>query len=134
MATKVRTSSALDNTERNPLILVVDDDLHIRKMLRHLLEVGGHEVIEAEDGRTAWNIVLARNPAVLVTDLQMPGLDGFSLCRALRDAGFQKLSIIVYTGQRVTAEETRDAGADELVMKSEPLSRLRDLVMKVRSN
>jgi len=134
MARKVQTSDALDDTARNPLILVVDDDLHVRKMLRHLFEVDGHEVIEAEDGRAAWNIALARRPAVLVTDLQMPGLDGFSLCRALRDAGFQQLSIIVYTGQRVTAEETRDAGADELVLKTEPLSRLRDLVVKVRSN
>lgn len=133
MVTKVPTSDAMHNTERNRLILVVDDDLHVRKMLRHLFEVDGHAVIEAEDGRAAWNIALARHPAVLVTDLQMPGLDGFSLCRALRDAGFLQLSIIVYTGQRVTAEETRDAGADELVLKTEPVSRLRDLVVKVRS-
>ena len=133
MVRKVQTSDASHNTERNPLILVVDDDLHVRKMLRHLFEVEGYAVIEAEDGRAAWNIALARHPAVLVTDLQMPGLDGFSLCRALRDAGFLQLSIIVYTGQRVTAEETRDAGADELVLKTEPLSRMRDLVVKVRS-
>lgn len=133
MVTKVQASDALHNTERNPLILVVDDDLHVRKMLRHLFEVDGHVVIEAEDGHAAWNIALARHPAVMVTDLQMPGLDGFSLCRALRDAGFLQLRIIVYTGQRVTAEETRDAGADELVLKTEPVSRLRDIVAKVRS-
>jgi CheY-like chemotaxis protein len=134
MATKPQTSGALHNAERNPLIMVVDDDLHIRKMLRHLFEVDGHEVIEAEDGRAAWNIALSRHPAVLVTDLQMPGLDGFSLCRALRGAGFQRLGIIIYTGQPVTAEEIRDAGADELVLKTEPLSRLRDLVVRVLAN
>lgn len=132
--TRAQTSDALHSAERNPLILVVDDDLHVRKMLRYLFEVDGHEVIDAEDGRAAWNIALARHPAVMVTDLQMRGLDGFSLCRALRDAGFQQLRIIVYTGERVTAEETRDAGADELVLKTEPLSRLRDLVVKGRSN
>jgi two-component system OmpR family response regulator len=134
MATKARPSKGLRNAERNPVILVVDDDPHVRRMLRHLFEVDGHEVIEAEDGRAALPMVLARHPAVLVTDLQMPGLDGFSLCRTLRHAGFRQLRIIVHTGQRVTTEEMRDAGADELVLKTEPLSRLRDLVAKVRSN
>ena len=133
MATKAQASDALHTTARNPLILVVDDDLHVRQMLRHLFEVDGDEVIEPEDGHAAWNIALARHPAVLVTDLQMRGLDVFSLCRALRDAGFQQLMIIVYTGQRVTVEQTRDAGADELVLKTEPLSRLRGLVAKMRS-
>jgi CheY-like chemotaxis protein len=119
--------------EQNRPILVVDDDVHVRKMLRHLFELDGHEVIEAEDGRAALNSVLARQPAVLVTDLQMPGLDGLSLCRVLRGAGFRQLRIILYTGQRLTVDETRDAGADELVLKTEPISRLRDLVVKVRS-
>jgi two-component system response regulator MprA len=122
-----------DREEKRP-ILVADDDLHVRAMLRHLFELDGHQVIEAEDGRAALKNVLARDPAVLVTDLQMPGLDGWALCRLLRGAGFRRLRIIIYTGQRVTADEARDAGADELVLKAEPLSRLRDLVMKVRSN
>jgi CheY-like chemotaxis protein len=134
MATKARPSKGLRNTERNPVILVVDDDRHVRRMLRHAFEVDGHDVIEAEDGRAALHMVLTRHPDALVTDLQMPGLDGFSLCRVLRAAGFGRLRIIVHTGQRVTAEEMRDAGADELVLKTEPLSRLRDLVAKVRSN
>jgi two-component system, OmpR family, response regulator len=134
MATKARPSKGLRNAERNPVILVADDDRHVRRMLRHLFEVDGHEVIEAEDGRAALHMVLARHPAVLVTDLQMPGLDGFLLCRTLRDAGFRQLRIIVHTGQRVTTEKMRDAGADELVLKTEPLSRLRDLIAKVRSN
>ena len=116
------------------LILIVDDDLHVRQMLRHMFERDGHEVIEAEDGRAAWELVPARHPAILVTDLQMPGLDGFSLCRELREHGFRQLRIIVYTGQLVTAEDTRNAGADELVLKTEPLSHLRDLVLKQRRN
>jgi hypothetical protein len=44
------------------------------------------------------------------------------------------LRIIVYTGQRVTAEDARNAGADELVLKTEPISHLRDLVLKRRLN
>jgi two-component system response regulator MprA len=84
--------------EQHRPILVVDDDLHVRKMLRHLFELDGLEVIEAEDGRAALNDVLARQPAVLVTDLQMPGLDGLSLCRVLRGAGFRTLARSGCTG------------------------------------
>jgi len=119
---------------RSALILVADDDPHVRQMLRHLFEIDRHEVIEAEDGRTAWDMVSARHPAILVTDLQMSGLDGLSLTRGLRESGFRKLRIILYTGQRVTAEEARNAGADELVLKTEPISRLRDVVLKLRRN
>jgi CheY-like chemotaxis protein len=117
---------------RRPIV-VADDDLHVRKMLRHLFELDGHDVIEAEDGRAALNTVVACDPAVLVTDLQMPGLDGWSLCRLLRAAGFLELRIIVYTGQRVTEDEIRNAGADELVLKTEPISRLHDLVVRAWS-
>ena len=119
---------------RSALILVADDDPHVRQMLRHLFEIDRHEVIEAEDGRMARTMVLAHRPAILVTDLQMSGLDGFSLTRELRDSGFRNLRIVVYTGQRVTADEAKDAGADDLVLKTEPISRLRDVVMKLRRN
>jgi len=121
-------------TRPSALILIVDDDLHVRQMLRHLFERDHHDVLEAEDGEKAWDTVSARRPAILVTDLQMPGLDGFSLTRRLRESGFRQLRIIVYTGQRVTPDETRDAGADELVLKTEPISRLRDIVLKLEGN
>jgi CheY-like chemotaxis protein len=121
-------------SRRGALILIVDDDLDVRQMLRHIFQGDGYEVIEAEDGRAACELVPARRPAVLVTDLQMPGLDGFSLCRELREGGFRQLRIIVYTGRRVTAEDARNAGADELVLKTEPISHLRDLVLKQRLN
>jgi two-component system, OmpR family, response regulator len=121
-------------TRRNALILIADDDLHVRQMLRHLFELDHQDVIEAEDGRAAWDIVSARRPAILVTDVQMPGLDGFSLTRGLRRSGFRKLRIIVYTGQLVTPEEMKNAGADELVLKTEPISRLREVVQKLQRN
>lgn len=116
------------------LILIVDDDLHVRQMLRHLFELDRHDVIEAEDGGTAGEIVSARRPAILVTDLQMPGMDGFSLARRLRESGFRQMRIIVYTGQPVTAQEARRAGADELVLKTEPISRLREVVQRLQRN
>jgi CheY-like chemotaxis protein len=131
---KTAKPNAWWKTRPSALILIVDDDLHVRQMLRHLFERDHHDVLEAEDGEKAWDTVAARRPAILVTDLQMPGLDGFSLTRRLRESGFRQLRIVVYTGQRVTPDETRDAGADELVLKTEPISRLRDIVLKLQRN
>lgn len=66
-------------------ILVVDDDAHIRELVRHFLKLEGLEVLEAGDGREALR-VQADNPADLVIlDIMMPGMDGWELCRELRE-------------------------------------------------
>lgn len=111
-------------------ILIADDDPDVRQILRRLLEPD-YEVVEAEDGLAAWELVLSFGPAVLVTDIQMPGLDGLSLCRKLRENGFLDLRIIVYSGRPFSAQESLSAGADEHLLKSEPLSRLRDVVAEL---
>lgn len=116
------------------LILIVDDDPDLRQMLRHLFESDGYDVIEAADGDTAWDLVSVRRPAILVTDLQMRGFDGFALARRLRESEFARMGIIVYTGQPVTGDEARRAGADELVLKTEPISRLREVVERLQRN
>ena len=108
-------------------IVVADDDPDVRHILRKLLEQD-YEVVVAEDGLVAWDLVHSFGPEVLVTDIQMPRLDGLSLCRKLREGGFQRLRIILYSGRPLTAQESSSAGADAFVMKSEPLFRLRYLV------
>jgi two-component system response regulator MprA len=113
-------------------MLIVDDDPDVRRMLRRLFEPD-YEVSEAEDGVAAWDIYPRYRPAFLVTDIQMPRLDGLSLCRILRARGFRQLRIIVYTSQSISIAEARSAGADELVLKTEPLAHLRELVKKLHA-
>ncbi|HEY9289056.1 MAG TPA: response regulator [Candidatus Dormibacteraeota bacterium] len=110
-------------------IVVADDDADVRHILRKLLQPD-YDVVVAEDGLVAWDLVRSFNPDVLVTDIQMPRLDGLSLCRKLRENGFQRLRIIVYSGRPVSVQESSGAGADAFVMKSEPLFRLRYLVAR----
>lgn len=110
-------------------IVVADDDPDVRHILRKLLEPD-YDVVVAEDGLVAWDLVHSFDPEVLVTDIQMPRLDGLSLCRKLRESGFQRLRIIVYSGRPVSAQESSSAGADEFVLKSEPLFRLRFVVAR----
>jgi CheY-like chemotaxis protein len=77
-------------------VLVVDDDPMLRLLLRLVLENYGHEVLTAEDGLDALHHIEAWTPHVVVTDLEMPGMDGEQLVRILRSqAATAGLKIIV---------------------------------------
>lgn len=65
-------------------ILVVDDDPHLREVLRYALVRDGHDVEEARDGAEALRLAAASRPDLLVLDIVMPGMDGLEACRELR--------------------------------------------------
>ncbi len=112
-----------------PPVVVADDDRDVRTMLRTLLELDGHEVMEAKDGNEAWRLCLEWQPSVVVADIQMPGLDGLQLCRKIRSSEYSAgIKVIVYTAGMATPEEARRAGCDEYFLKTDPLPRLRDKV------
>src|SRR2546429_6637542 len=73
-------------TSDEPPVLVADDDRDVRTMLRTLLELDGHEVMEAKDGEEAWKCCVDYQPAVVVADIQMTGIDGLQLCRKIRES------------------------------------------------
>ncbi len=112
-----------------PPVIIADDDRDVRTMLRTLLELDGHEVIEAKDGDEAWRLCIECQPAVVVADIQMPGLDGLQLCRKIRSSEYSAgIKVIVYTAGIATPEEAKRAGCDEYFLKTDPLPRLRDRV------
>ena len=73
-----------DAGERPISILVVDDDPTIRLLTRDVLEGEGYQVLEAADGLAAYDICLHAAPGLIVSDVMMPRMDGFELCRLLR--------------------------------------------------
>ena len=112
-----------------PPVVVADDDRDVRTMLRTLLELDGHEVMEAKDGDEAWQLCMDLQPWVVVADIQMPGLDGLQLCRKIRSSEYSAgIKVIVYTAGMATPEEAKRAGCDEYFLKTDPLPRLRDKV------
>ncbi|HET9847632.1 MAG TPA: response regulator [Candidatus Dormibacteraeota bacterium] len=114
-----------------PVVLVADDDKDVRTMLRTLLELDGHEVLEAKDGDEAWKLCIDAQPAVVVADIQMPGITGLELCRRVRKSKYSPdIKVIVYTAGMATAEEARNAGCDEYFLKTDPLPRLRAKVLQ----
>jgi len=112
-----------------PPVIVADDDRDVRTMLRTLLELDRHEVMEARDGDEAWRLCLEYQPSVVVADIQMPGLNGLQLCRKIRSSEYSaRIRVIVYTAGMATPEEARQAGCDEYFLKTDPLPRLREKV------
>ena len=77
-------------------ILLVDDEPNLRQLLRHMLELGGFAVVEAEDGLDALGKLAEITPDIMVLDVMMPNLDGVGLCKQLRaSAKFNILNIIM---------------------------------------
>ncbi|MDQ6691175.1 MAG: response regulator [Candidatus Dormibacteraeota bacterium] len=111
-------------------MLVADDDSDVRTMVRMLLELDGHTVMEAKDGSAAWEMIQAHNPAVVVADVQMPGLTGLQLCRKVREHSFSSVKVIVYTAGMATREDAVTAGCDGYFLKTDPLPSLRDAVRR----
>ena len=69
----------------NPRILVADDDDGLRQLLRLILTREGFEVFEAASGEQALALAVAVDPAVILLDVMMPGMDGYDVCRRLKN-------------------------------------------------
>jgi CheY-like chemotaxis protein len=111
-------------------VLVADDDPDIRTMVRMLLELDGHRVLEAKDGTSAWEMIQAHNPVVVVADVQMPGMTGLQLCRKVKDSSLNSIAVIVYTAGMASRQESEKAGCDGYFLKTDPLPSLRDAVRR----
>ncbi len=110
-------------------ILIVDDDPAIREILAAYLRREGHQVVEAERGDEA--LIKAGSAELLILDLMLPGLDGWSVARQLREAGFEA-PILMLTARGEEEERVRgfELGADDYVTK--PFSP-REVVARVRA-
>ncbi len=108
-------------------ILVVDDDGDTRSRLRFVLEQDGWTVAEAGDGKQALDIVTHAPPKVILLDLTMPMMDGFTFLAELRGRpGCKDIPVVVYTARLLDAEERRRLeAADRVLIKGETdISRL----------
>ncbi|GAA1905688.1 response regulator transcription factor [Lapillicoccus jejuensis] len=113
------------------LVLVVEDDPAIATMLRLQLEVAGHRVATARDGRAALDTVQRDHPDVVLLDIGLPGLDGIEVCRTLR-AGGDWTPVIFLTARDDEVDRVvgLELGADDYVTK--PFSP-REVVARIAS-
>ncbi|MGZ8252177.1 MAG: Hpt domain-containing protein, partial [Methylophilaceae bacterium] len=93
--------------EEMPTILVVDDSLTMRKVLGRLLEREGYRVVIAKDGMDALQVLQDISPDIILTDIEMPRMDGFELTRNIRgDARFAETPLVIISSR--TAEKHRN--------------------------
>lgn len=99
-------------------ILLIDDDRSLLDVLALALEDAGHEVITARDGLAGQRKAEQGDPDLVVSDVNMPGLDGFTLCRRLREAGVT-VPVVLLTARDGEIDQALglELGADDYVIK-----------------
>ena len=113
-------------------MLIADDDIVVRDVVRRYLERDGLEVAVAADGNEALRLMAVEKIDVAVLDVMMPGPDGLQLCRSLRRGGDYTVPVILLTalGEEDDRISGLEAGADDYLTK--PFSP-RELALRVRS-
>jgi CheY-like chemotaxis protein len=86
-------------------ILIVDDEPHVIRVMRLMLERDGYRVISANDGNEALALLAAGRPDVMLTDIQMAGMNGRDLCHATRERYPQELFLILVMTSMTAVEE-----------------------------
>ena len=122
-----------DNSGKNPVVLIVDDNAQNLELLQAYLEEIDCDTIPAYDGLQALELVAKRKPDLVLLDIMMPQMSGFEVCRRLKkDPNTQDIPIIMVTALSEFGDIERgiDSGTDDFVSK--PVNRL-ELLARVKT-
>jgi two-component system chemotaxis response regulator CheY len=115
-------------------VLVVDDSPSMRQAIDFVLSRGGFSVTEAADGNEALQYARNQRFSLIITDINMPGMDGFTLIRELRkQPDYKGVPILALTTEisRESKDEGRDAGATGWITKPFEPDKLLEILNKV---
>jgi two-component system response regulator MprA len=117
---------------RRPIILVVDDDYHVRSLVTDLLELEGYAVRTVAEGGAGLTLLRSERPDVVLADLMLADMSGLEFCERLRAQCGPRLPIILYSAASGSCWKTRSisAGADDYLAKPFDVD---DLLERVRS-
>lgn len=107
-------------TSRKPIVLIAEDDMMSRILMRKALEQAGFTIIEAEDGTKAVELFRDHGADIVLLDVMMPGLDGFDACAAIRTlSGGRQVPVLIVTGLDDIDSITKayDVGATDFLTK-----------------
>ncbi len=113
-------------------ILIVEDEQNIVDILSFNLSREGYDTLEAYDGPTGLQLALEQNPNLILLDLMLPGMNGFDVCRKVRESG-ASTPILMLTAREEEADKVLglELGADDYITK--PFS-MRELLARVKAN
>lgn len=117
-------------------ILIVDDDPHIRELIRIILAKEGLSIVEAEDGEVAMTLLEQDKMDLIILDIMMPNMDGWTFCREVRTNYTDTMPILMLTAKGETTQKVKgfDLGADDYLVKpfapAELLARVKALLKR----
>ncbi len=120
--TSLRSLGRTEQSARRARVLLVDDSVTTRALERSILEAGGYTVVVAFDGAEGWRILQEEPIDVVVSDVEMPRMDGFTLTETIRGTPrFRDLPVVLVTGRASPADRARglDVGANAYLVKSD---------------
>jgi DNA-binding response OmpR family regulator len=123
--------------KKKPTILVVDDDIRMLRMMKRMLELEDFLVATASSGDIALKLFEKESPSLVLLDIMMPDMDGYTLCKRIRE--FSKVPIIMVTARGDDKEKVEglNIGADDYVTKpfsaSELAARVRAVLRRAES-
>ena len=99
-------------------ILIIEDEESIRGFLKINLKRNGYEVIEADNGELGVKLALKEKPAIIILDVMLPGIDGFKVCKIIRNED-EKVGIIMLTAKSQDLDKIMglEYGADDYIIK-----------------
>ena len=117
-------------------ILIIEDEESIRGFLKINLKRNGYEVIEADNGELGVKLALKEKPAIIILDVMLPGIDGFKVCKIIRNED-EKVGIIILTAKSQDLDKIMglEYGADDYIIKPfnpmELLLRIKALLRRI---
>jgi len=104
-------------SSKKALVLVVDDDVRMLRMMKRMLELEGFQVLVASSGETSLKMFEKETPDLVLLDIMMPDMDGYTVCQRIRE--FSQVPIIMVTAKGDDKEKVEglDIGADDYVTK-----------------
>ena len=118
--------------DRQKTVLIVEDEKNIVDILRFNLQREGYQTVEAYDGEDGLNKARSTDPDLILLDVMLPKMNGFDVCRTLRDEG-RNVPVIILTAREEEADKVLglEIGADDYITK--PFS-MRELLARVSAN
>src|ERR1035437_6939345 len=111
-------------------IVVVEDEVGLNNLIQKELLAEGHTVRQAFDGQTALRMVEEAAPQLVILDWMLPGLDGLSVCRQLRQSNLMPIIMLTARAEEVDRVRGLEAGADDYIDK--PFG-MRELLARTRA-
>jgi DNA-binding response OmpR family regulator len=124
-------------SSKKSLVLVVDDDVRMLRMIKRMLELEGFQALIANNGETALKTFEKETPDLVLLDIMMPDMDGYIVCQRIRE--FSQVPIIMVTARGDDKEKVAglNIGADDYVTKpfsaSELAARVRAVLRRINS-